>query len=438
MNTVVSLVAFLVIIPAAMLCYLPMKNQLRFSKGRIVRDCAILFVLAAAGMIGLEKINSELDSTLLLLPFLVVFCLYYIFSTRALVSQKLGIFSAVCALMAIAAELAYILYELCYGKDAFTDNSLTGNLMQLGFSVLIAVFCFQPLRHNGAYMIDNLRIDWIWLCTIPASAAVFLFLVITVPMIFEAGDGPGINWRVLILVLLMIAVYLFLMRMFSHICRVLLTAEKLKAQEMVFKIQRNQYESMAKTLEENRIVRHDARHSMSLARKLLEEGKTEELKRYLDVRIENMPADTVHQYCENGILNAVLNNISDRCDDAEIRFDLDVDIPAMGEHQSVDVATFLQNLGENAILGCETLPPRDRRFALSVKAVHGNELFIVSTNTFDGQVQKEYRDYLSTRGEEGGSGLGIPSMRSITSKYGGTLEISNTDAEFLVNARMRL
>jgi len=438
MSILVSLIAFLAIIPAAILCYLPMKNQLKLSRGRIVRDCTILFILAAAGMIGLEKISSEVDSTLTLLPFLAIFCLYYIFSTRATLSQSLGIFSAVCVLMAIAAELAYILYELCYGQDAFTDNSLVGNLMQLGFSLLVAAFCVQPLRHNGAYMIDNLRIDWIWLCTIPASAAGFAFLVMTVPMIFEAGDGPRIDWRVLVIVLLMIAVYLFMSRMFSHICRVLLTAEKLKAQEMVFKIQRSQYEAMEKTLEENRIVRHDARHSMSLARKLLEEGKTEELMRYLNVRIESMPSDTVHQYCENGVLNAVLNNIADRCDEEEIRFDLDVDIPVMEEHQAVDVATFLQNLGENAILGCETVQPRDRRFALSAKAIHGDELFIVSTNTFNGQVQKEYRDYLSTRGEEGGSGLGIPSMRSITSKYGGALEISNTDTEFLVNARIRL
>ena len=438
MSIVVSLVAFLVIIPAAILCYLPMKNQLKFSRGRIIRDCIILFVLATAGMIGLEKINSELDSTLLLLPFLVIFCLYYIFSTKASLSQSLGMFSAVCALMAIAAELAYILYELCYGKDAFTDDSLTGNLMQLGFSLLVAAFCYQSLRHNGAYMIDNLRVDWIWLCSIPVSAAVFVFLVVTVPMIFKAGDGPGIDWRVLVLVLLIIGVYLFMLRMFSHICRMLLSAEKLKSQEIVFKIQRNQYESMEKALEENRIIRHDARHSINLARKLLEEGKTEELMRYLDVYLENMPSDTVHQYCEDGILNAVLNNIADRCEEAEIRFDLDVDIPVMEEHQAVDVATFLQNLGENAILGCETVPPRDRRFALSVKAMHGDELFIVSTNTFDGQVRKEYRDYHSTRGEDGGSGLGIPSMRSITSKYGGVLEISNTDTEFLVNARMKL
>ena len=415
-----------------------MRNQLKFSRGRVLRDCIILFIIAAAGMLGLEKTNSEVDSTLWLLPFLVIFCLYYICSTRASLSQNLGMFSAVCALMAIAAELAYILYEICYGKDAFTDDSLISNLMQLGFSVLIAAICYQPLRYNGVYLIDNLRVDWIWLSSIPISATVFVFLVVTVPMVFEAGDGPGINWRVLVLVLLLIGVYLFMLRMFSHICRVLLTAEKLKAQEMVFKIQRNQYESMERALEENKIIRHDAKHSMRLARELLQSGKTDELIRYLDVRLENMQSDTVHQYCENGILNAVLNNIADSCENAEITFDLDVDIPEMGEHQSVDVATFLQNLGENAILGCETVPPRERRFALSVKAVHGDELFIVSTNTFDGKVLKEDHYYYSTRLEESGSGLGIPSMRSITSKYGGTLEVSNTHSEFLINARMKL
>ena len=438
MSIAVSTIAFLAIIPAAIMCYLPMKNQLKLSKGRVLIECAILFIVAAAGMIGLETINDKTDSTLLLLPFLIVFCLYYIYSTKASLSQNLGMFSAICALMAIAAELAYILYELCYGKDAFTDDSLVSNLMQLGFSLLILAFCYQPLRHNGVYLIDNLRVDWIWLCSIPISATLFVFLVVTVPMIFEAVDGPSINGRVLVLVLLLIGTYLFMLRMFLHICRELLTAEKLKAQEVVFKIQRSQYESMEKALEENKIIRHDIKHAMSLARELLQTGKTEELVRYLDVQLENMPSDMVHQYCESGILNAVLNYIADNCENAEIEFQLDVDIPVMGEHQSVDVATFLQNLGENAILGCETVSPRNRKFALSVKAVHGDELFIVSTNTFDGNVKKEYHDYHSTRAEESGSGLGIPSMRSITSKYGGTLEISNTDTEFFVNARMEL
>ena len=203
-------------------------------------------------------------------------------------------------------------------------------------------------------------------------------------------------------------------------------------------MQRQQYEKMERSLEENRIIRHDHKHSMRLAQKLLKAGKVEELLRYLDVRLETMPADSVHQYCEDGILNAVLNYIADRCDDSEIDLDMDIDIPQMEEHQAVDVANYLQNLADNSILGCETVAPQKRRFALTVKAPYGDELFIVSTNSFDGHVRKEDQDYRSTRAEDGGSGLGIPSMRSIVSKYGGALEISHTDTQFMVDARMKL
>lgn len=70
--------------------------------------------------------------------------------------------------------------------------------------------------------------------------------------------------------------------------------------------------------------------------------------------------------------------------------------------------------------------------------MHGEELFIVSANTFDGVVRKESGGFLTTRAEDGGSGTGIPSMRAIASKYGGTLEISNEDTRFFVNARMKL
>ena len=438
MTALVSIIGSLVIIPAAYMCYLPMRNQLRFSKKRVMRDCGILFVLSVVAMIGMEHLFKGASNTLLFVPFLIIFCLYYIYSTRASISQNLGIFCAVCALAAVASELAYILYVICFQQDATSDNNLIVNLIQLGFVVLLVCMFYRPLKQNGVYMVDNLRIDWIWICTIPVSVIVFVTLVLAVPMIFKMDDEPGLYVRILVVVLLAIGLYLFQLNVFAHMCKVLMSEDQLKAQETVFKIQRKQYETMERSLEENKIVRHDTKHSMQLARRLLQEGKAEELGRYLDVYIENMPTDTVHRYCSDGIINAVLNYIADSCDDSEVQLELFVDIPTLEEHQSVDVASFLQNLGENAVLGCETVPPRDRRFTLTLKVVHGKELFIVSTNTFNGEVRKEDSGFLTTRAEDGGSGLGIPSMRAITAKYGGTLEVSNTDTRFFVNARMNL
>ena len=438
MTAVISIISLLIIIPAAYMCYLPMQNQLRFSKGRIIRDCLILFVLSTASMFILDTLVDHSDSTLLLLPFLFIFCLYYIYSTSASVSQNLGLFAAVCAMMAIASEVAYMIVRVFFEEDVTSDSSLISTVFQIAFAILLAGVFYKPLKQDGTYLVDNLRIDWVWISSIPVSSGVFIALVLTVPMIFDEDIESSMFGRVLCNALIIIILYCFMSFVFLHVSRSLMSENQLKAQETVFKMQRQQYETMKQTMEENRIVRHDIKHAMQLARKLLRDGKINEVLRYLDVRLETMPTDSVHQYCDDSILNAVFNTIADRCDESEIQLKLDVDIPKIEEHQSVDVASFLQNLGENAILGCETVPSKDRHFALTVKAPFDNELFIVSTNSFDGQVRKENRGYRSTRAEDGGSGMGIPSMRSIVSKYGGVLEISNTDTQFMVDARVTI
>ncbi|MCR5035367.1 MAG: GHKL domain-containing protein [Clostridia bacterium] len=438
MTAAISAISYLTIIPAACMCYWPMQNQLRFSKGRIIRDCVILFVFGSAGLLALDTLLGSTEETVTLLPFLCLFCLYYVYSTRASISQNLGLFFAVCALMTIASELAYIVSDLFGGERVSSTDSLVSNLVQAAFAVLLAVIFYRPLRRDGTYMIDNLRINWIWLCSIPVSAGAFIVLVLTAPMIISEDDGPAVYGRFLAIALVIIVLYCFMLFAFLRISKALMSEDQLKAQETVFKMQRQQYETMAHTLEENKIMRHDQKHAMRLARKLLQTGKVDEVIRYLDVRLETMPTDSVHKYCEDGILNAVLNYIADRCEELEIDLELDIDIPKMEEHQAVDVANYLQNLADNAIYGCETVPPQDRRFALTVKAPYGEELFIVSTNSFDGYVRKEDRDYRSTRAEGGGTGLGIPSMRAIASKYGGTLEIHNTETAFMVDARIKL
>ena len=438
MTSLTTSISTLIIIPAAFMCYLPMRNQLRFSRGRIIRDCLILFVFAAAGIFAIEVLSNNTDNTLTLVPFLVLFCIYYIYSTKASLSQNLAVFAAVCAMMAMASEVTYIIYRGLYGSEAMADNDMISNIMQVGFALLMAVVFYRPLKRDCSFMVDNLRTDWIWLTSIPVSLGVFVMLVITVPLIFRQDDDPVIYFSVVGIAVVIILLYCYMAYRFLDVAKTLMSEDQLKAQETVFKMQRQQYETMKQTMEENRIVRHDIKHAMQLAQKLLKEGKVDEVLRYLDVRLETMPTDSVHQYCEDGILNAVLNAIAERCDESEIPFDLNVDIPMMKERQSVDVANYLQNLGENAILGCETVPPKDRRFALTVKAPFDNELFIVSTNSFDGQVRKDKHGYLSTRAEEGGSGLGIPSMRAIVSKYNGEMEISNTDSEFMVDTRINI
>ena len=90
-----------VVIPAAILCYVPMANQRRKSVPRIVISCAILYVISFLATAWIYEYMPQIDATVALLPFLGIFFAYYALSVRARVSQCAGIFFMVCAFCAI-------------------------------------------------------------------------------------------------------------------------------------------------------------------------------------------------------------------------------------------------------------------------------------------------------------------------------------------------
>lgn len=100
------------------------------------------------------------------------------------------------------------------------------------------------------------------------------------------------------------------------------------------------------------------------------------------------------------------------------------------------MAALFGNLLENAIAGCRTLPPGSRYFCLTAEIRHENRLYVVSTNSFDGNVKKDKAGYRSTR--HSGLGTGLASIAAVAEKYGGTAKASNTDREFFVDVVLKL
>ena len=62
------------------------------------------------------------------------------------------------------------------------------------------------------------------------------------------------------------------------------------------------------------------------------------------------------------------------------------------KYRGVHLASLFGNLLENGISGCQTLRLGKRRFSLTTELRQGNSLYIVSTNSFDGQCAKGTAD----------------------------------------------
>ena len=99
------MIQFLVLFPAAVFCYLPMKNQLKYTRLRLFLICAVLFILytPAASWFAMYL---DLDVNVVLLPSLVIFFFLYYKTVKTDLARTLAVFLNACAVMSFPLHLS--------------------------------------------------------------------------------------------------------------------------------------------------------------------------------------------------------------------------------------------------------------------------------------------------------------------------------------------
>lgn len=121
---------------------------------------------------------------------------------------------------------------------------------------------------------------------------------------------------------------------------------------------------------------------------------------------------------------------------AGIETDWHIELPDPLPVAELDMTSLFGNLMENAIDGCLTVPEGSRYFCLTTEIRHGNRLYIVSTNSFDGKVRKGKNGYRSTK--HSGDGIGLASIAAAAEKYGGSVQASHSDTAFFVDVALKI
>lgn len=120
-----------------------------------------------------------------------------------------------------------------------------------------------------------------------------------------------------------------------------------------------------------------------------------------------------------------------------IQLDWHTDIPEWIHVAEPDLCSLLGNLIENAFAGCSTVEDTAPRYhCLSVELRNNVNLYIVSTNSFDGFVRLKDGQYESTKRK--GSGIGIHSVKMIAEKYRGTARFHHMGTEFYADVMLQV
>lgn len=430
-----ALPQFLILLPSAASCYFAVKNQMKYTPLKTAAMCIALLLpysLVAAWL----YVALDTDVNFILIPSLCLFFFLYRHTVTSHLSICLAVYIGVCAVQTFPAQFAYVFDAYLHPMSKAADFSTEAALFQLGLSCLIMAAFAWPACQRFSWAVDHLDLPNIWAFTVPLSSIFLIFNILAVPKSYSTLHTGRIYYLFPLMegciLTLLISVYV----LFYKGARLIMERSELRERSQLLEMQARQYKTLQEYMQQTARLRHDFRHSVRLITSLAEKGDISSIQKYLSEYTTSLDDTVSVNYCKNAALNALFCYYHEMATSAGIDIDWNITIQEPLSISELDMASLFGNLMENAIAGCLGVSQEMRYFCLTTEVRHGNRLYIVSTNSFDGQVHKVKEKYYSTK--HSGKGTGLDSISAIAGKYNGSARMSNSDKEFFVDVVLKI
>ncbi len=430
-----ALIQLLVLIPAAASCYLPAKNQMKYSPLKTILICAaaiIPYILAASWL----YVAFRFDTSYMLMLFLPLFFFLYRGTLNIDLSKALAIYVGVCTVQSFPAQFAYAFDAHLNPTSGAANLSVEAAMFQLGFACLMPILFAYPSRHQLTWAIDQLDFPKVWYSTVMLSGIFLVLNISFIPHSYSTLWAGRLSYLFPLMELCALALLIVIYILFYRAATIILEHAKLKERAQLLEMQSHQYYALQNYMKLTTRLRHDFRHSVYLLASLAEKGDLDSIRTHLNAYEIRLVENTPATYCANAALNALFGYYHEMAVSAGINTDWNILLPEPLTVSELDMAALFGNLMENAIAACISVPKEKRYFSLTSEIRHGNSLYIVSTNSFDGSVRKAKDGYHSTK--HSGTGTGLVSITAIAEKYGGSAHASNNEQEFFVDVILKL
>ncbi|MDO4542389.1 MAG: sensor histidine kinase [Bacillota bacterium] len=383
-------------------------------KSLILRIC----IVVALTMVGSIIIYNEdpVNVTYAMTGFFLVMILGFKGSLWPRISAVLVLYPIITAYNFIYPDIGYRIY-LCIG--------MWGNGMQLIFRVVSAgifalmwYFIYRLARKRLSGVIQYLDgRSWLFVDIICLSPFISVIVsVITTP----TGREWGIYLISLASVVTSITVFFLLSSLASRV--------RSEAEIANLRLRNSYYRELEAKQEEIRRLRHDMRNNLGVIGGLLEGGERDEALAYLK-EITAITASTTCSFCENSVVNAVLNAKYREASEKGISCDIAVDIDNVLSMDSVDICTIIGNTMDNAI---EAASFTKEPFIVLKARCHNGYFSFQINNSKSNEAKISQGRFISTKEDGKNHGLGLAAVEAIVEKYAGNIDISYNENEFTV------
>lgn len=428
-----GLFSFSIIIPASIMCYLPMKNQLKFSVKKIALLLAGAFVIIATVSSLITVLFNIRTINTVLMPDMIICFLLFRYTVKTDFAKTLFVFLSVICLFSTFSLFTYEI-ESFYKPEMDYGISFSFDLLFMGISLFFMAILAYPMLKYYSWMIDNIKYKKLWYSFMVLPIIVTLLNIYSIPITYLNLRVGMIGIKALMINSIIFLLYILVFALFYIFSKTIIEKTKLEEQNFMLEIQTSYNESLQTYINQTAKARHDLKHSVHLAQCLLDEGDLDSLRKYLCKYYQALNITAPVRLCSSNAINAVLNYYRQSAIDNEIDITWKINMPPKSEIPEVDFCGILGNLSENAISACKTISEGRKYFDLSID-YKGDYIYIAATNNFCGDLKKSDRGYESTKHK--GGGIGLRSMRNMAEVYGGYFEAVDVDNKFCVNMTLK-
>ncbi len=290
MRVLTIVLDYMSFLPPAFLCFLPMKDQLRYSLRKTLATVGTSMFCAML-LLGWLQFYFAIESNLVLLPMLAVCFFAFKSYQKATLWQSLSIMCASLALMSILSNIA-----ICSGVLLFYgyDNMLLYmTLLQLGYNTVFSALLAYPYGRFGSFIVNEMLEDRIRRTMLLFSSIVFIFNMLLLSIEDSLMQNRKDMFFMLLVLLCSLSLFLLMHVIFYFTVFGIMSQNKIAERNRFLETQESLFISQQRYMKETEKSRHDFRQSIRILAELYDAGDDAALGRYLHQFVSSLPENDV-------------------------------------------------------------------------------------------------------------------------------------------------
>lgn len=347
--------------------------------------------------------------------------------------------SVIYSIICISAEYITLTIPQFFFSSSI-EQTLVGGELRIPISciyiALIAtfVFIFGNIFSQRIHLLTSQKIIYTILSILCIGISHYI-LVLTIEFSQNPTLAPKTND--------LIVINLFFITMFISLLTYIYQLGKIKEQNIKYlklekqhELEEQQYRILLNTTDSLRILKHDAKHHLSVIKSLIEHNETVKLQEYVASYLLEFDKSNLLISTGNTAIDCILSAKLLYAKQHNITMNYSVIVPSVFPLDDISLSSLLGNLLDNAIESCLRSSKANESF---IPWIHfyikpfQNMILIHSENPYSETLKKNSKQQFISSKVEANHGLGLKRIESLISENNGILQISTDTNIFSVH-----